>query len=170
APQRPRSSRRAPSLLEVMNALDTVERCSAAGADLASQLTYEQIVYLEATLQGPCDGLPRISTQDLGLLDEGGGGKDGVPSHVITGLPSVRVEVDTMAQGDSAGSSSHSGGGSPALRVPGICTECMICLMNFAVGDMARGLPCRHCFHSSCIDRWLAMRNMCPICKASIPA
>ncbi|RWW89583.1 hypothetical protein BHE74_00001420 [Ensete ventricosum] len=28
-------------------------------------------------------------------------------------------------------------------------------------------LNCKHTFHSSCIMKWLSIKNVCPICKAS---
>lgn len=53
-------------------------------------------------------------------------------------------------------------------------TECGICLDGFydeetSLETTLRTLPCKHTFHSHCIDPWLLKRSVtCPICKGSI--
>ncbi len=44
-------------------------------------------------------------------------------------------------------------------------SRCAICLENYQIGERIRTVPCLHSFHSSCIDRWLVDRAVCPICK-----
>jgi len=46
--------------------------------------------------------------------------------------------------------------------------KCMICLGDFSIGDACRRLPCRHVFHSSCVDEWLRRCTDCPICKDNV--
>ncbi|RKP38287.1 hypothetical protein BJ085DRAFT_24523 [Dimargaris cristalligena] len=44
--------------------------------------------------------------------------------------------------------------------------DCSICLDDFVVGAQVRVLPCRHYFHSACIDSWLTRKSAhCPLCK-----
>ncbi|XP_021391408.1 E3 ubiquitin-protein ligase RNF103 isoform X2 [Lonchura striata] len=46
------------------------------------------------------------------------------------------------------------------------CTECVVCLENFAKGSLLMGLPCGHVFHQNCIMKWLAGgRHCCPVCR-----
>ncbi|XP_009287684.1 PREDICTED: E3 ubiquitin-protein ligase RNF103 [Aptenodytes forsteri] len=46
------------------------------------------------------------------------------------------------------------------------CTECVVCLENFANGCLLVGLPCGHVFHQNCIVMWLAGgRHCCPVCR-----
>ncbi|RMC14461.1 hypothetical protein DUI87_09557 [Hirundo rustica rustica] len=46
------------------------------------------------------------------------------------------------------------------------CTECVVCLENFAKGCLLMGLPCGHVFHQNCIVMWLAGgRHCCPVCR-----
>ena len=43
----------------------------------------------------------------------------------------------------------------------------VICLEKLAEGNLVRHLPCRHTFHTSCIDQWFrSQRYTCPICIA----
>jgi len=43
--------------------------------------------------------------------------------------------------------------------------ECMVCLAQFAGGDSVRILPCKHVFHTACVDEWLARDAHCPLCR-----
>ncbi|PIN21997.1 hypothetical protein CDL12_05297 [Handroanthus impetiginosus] len=46
--------------------------------------------------------------------------------------------------------------------------ECCICLSAYDDGTELRELPCRHHFHSACIDKWLHINATCPLCKFNI--
>ncbi|KAF7644976.1 hypothetical protein LDENG_00212780 [Lucifuga dentata] len=46
------------------------------------------------------------------------------------------------------------------------CSECVVCLENFASEELLMGLPCGHAFHQHCIVVWLtAGRHCCPVCR-----
>ncbi|KAL0309214.1 UNVERIFIED_CONTAM: E3 ubiquitin-protein ligase [Sesamum radiatum] len=58
---------------------------------------------------------------------------------------------------------------SPAEHVlPLEDTECCICLCAYDDGAELRELPCSHHFHSACIDKWLLINAICPLCKFNI--
>merc|ERR1712217_887573 len=45
--------------------------------------------------------------------------------------------------------------------------RCSICLVDFNVGDSLRSLWCGHGFHQECVDRWLAQKDECPVCRVT---
>ncbi|XP_073024269.1 RING-H2 finger protein ATL78-like [Primulina eburnea] len=51
------------------------------------------------------------------------------------------------------------------VKLPGLDTECAICLSDFGPGERVRVLPkCNHGFHVRCIDKWLNSHSSCPTC------
>ncbi|OMO83599.1 Zinc finger, RING-type [Corchorus olitorius] len=52
------------------------------------------------------------------------------------------------------------------MKLPGLDTECIICLSEFVSGERLRFLPkCNHGFHVRCIDKWLKSHSSCPKCR-----
>lgn len=47
-------------------------------------------------------------------------------------------------------------------------TVCAICLNNYQATDKILYLPCKHHFHSECIEKWLLTNKSCPFCKRLI--
>ena len=45
---------------------------------------------------------------------------------------------------------------------------CSICLGDYEEGEDIRLLPCGHMFHVPCIDAWLQINRICPLCKADV--
>ncbi|ESO99384.1 hypothetical protein LOTGIDRAFT_88425, partial [Lottia gigantea] len=46
--------------------------------------------------------------------------------------------------------------------------ECSICMCEYEDNDCLRILPCFHCFHSGCVDKWLTNNASCPVCRVDI--
>eukprot|EP00210_Caulerpa_lentillifera_P002038 g1953.t1 len=47
-------------------------------------------------------------------------------------------------------------------------SRCPICLENFTSGAELRVMPCRHKYHRCCLDKWLKINAVCPICNMNI--
>lgn len=45
---------------------------------------------------------------------------------------------------------------------------CSICLDFYEHTQIVRQLPCKHIYHVKCIDPWLLVNHVCPLCKADI--
>lgn len=61
----------------------------------------------------------------------------------------------------------------PLVRLSGIscgddARSCSICLVEFTGGEMVKRLPCKHDFHSRCIDTWLQRSKRCPLCVRAV--
>lgn len=47
--------------------------------------------------------------------------------------------------------------------------KCGICLSDYEINESLKSLPkCLHHFHSDCIDKWLAINKICPVCREEI--
>jgi len=51
-----------------------------------------------------------------------------------------------------------------AARAP----TCAVCLEDPTPRQLVRELPCKHCFHKKCIDRWFRASSVCPTCRANV--
>jgi len=83
---------------------------------------------------------------DTFLLD--GEDEDETPSVRVT-LPMHTVTRDDLLERDDA-------------------LMCAVCMEEFDVGDTQRVLPCSHCFHKDCVDRWFRRRRDCPMCRCFV--
>jgi hypothetical protein len=43
--------------------------------------------------------------------------------------------------------------------------SCPICQDELKSTEKIRKLPCQHTFHEECINTWIELRNLCPLCK-----
>lgn len=74
----------------------------------------------------------------------------------------------STAAGTPAGAHSRSAVAETPGGVSGDAETCMVCHCDFEDGETVKTLPCRHLYHGSCIDTWLADHKTCPLCKAAI--
>ena len=44
--------------------------------------------------------------------------------------------------------------------------KCSICQDELKQTDRIRRLQCHHIFHQDCIDKWIELRNLCPLCQS----
>ncbi|ORY48957.1 hypothetical protein BCR33DRAFT_15032 [Rhizoclosmatium globosum] len=53
-----------------------------------------------------------------------------------------------------------------AADAPDGKSDCGICISEFEEQDSVRTLPCKHLFHSNCVDQWLTQGSVtCPSCR-----
>ncbi|KAL4501585.1 hypothetical protein ABPG72_018636 [Tetrahymena utriculariae] len=45
--------------------------------------------------------------------------------------------------------------------------DCCICFVTFVEKETLGMLPCAHKFHTNCIDNWIKVKKLCPLCKRS---
>eukprot|EP01112_Ceratiomyxa_fruticulosa_P001707 TRINITY_DN11874_c0_g1_i1.p1 TRINITY_DN11874_c0_g1~~TRINITY_DN11874_c0_g1_i1.p1 ORF type:complete len:721 (-),score=113.93 TRINITY_DN11874_c0_g1_i1:251-2413(-) len=76
---------------------------------------------------------------------------EGAPRHLVARLPTTIYRTSDNT-------------------IPFEHAVCGICLGDYEIGESLRHLPCNHHFHTSCVDRWLAVRKLCPFCKHPIDA
>ena len=55
----------------------------------------------------------------------------------------------------------------PSLLFP---SRCVICMVEFELGEALRFLPCLHTYHLDCIDSWLMRSFTCPSCMEPVEA
>ena len=46
--------------------------------------------------------------------------------------------------------------------------KCQVCQCEYEAEEDLRRLPCGHCFHTDCVDIWLATKDSCPFCRKCI--
>ena len=46
--------------------------------------------------------------------------------------------------------------------------KCQVCQFPYEDGETLHRLPCGHCFHAECIERWLENKDTCAFCRKSI--
>ncbi|KAG6557985.1 hypothetical protein Mapa_000164 [Marchantia paleacea] len=48
--------------------------------------------------------------------------------------------------------------------------QCVICRLEYEEGDVMSTLPCKHLYHSDCIQQWLQINKVCPVCNKEVSA
>ncbi|KAK1305760.1 E3 ubiquitin-protein ligase [Acorus calamus] len=100
----------------------------------------------------------------------------GATSELINGLPTYKFKAKRNRNQDDneiGSENSNDGGilaaGTDKERV--ISAEdavCCICLAKYADNEELRELPCAHFFHMECVDKWLKINALCPLCKCEV--
>ncbi|KAF5726217.1 RING/U-box superfamily protein [Tripterygium wilfordii] len=99
----------------------------------------------------------------------------GATAESIDALPTYKFNVKKNRHTDDRdGSSSAGDGGFVAAGtdkeriISGEDAACCICLAKYANNDELRELPCSHFFHKECVDKWLKINALCPLCKNEV--
>ncbi|XP_020585328.1 E3 ubiquitin-protein ligase At1g63170 [Phalaenopsis equestris] len=98
----------------------------------------------------------------------------GAPAESINALPTYKFKVKRMQTAGESEIDSESDGGIVAAGTDKeriISAEdavCCICLTKYVDNDDLRELPCNHFFHLECVDKWLKINALCPLCKKEV--
>eukprot|EP00615_Pteridomonas_danica_P004289 CAMPEP_0114360376 /NCGR_PEP_ID=MMETSP0101-20121206/23815_1 /TAXON_ID=38822 ORGANISM="Pteridomonas danica, Strain PT" /NCGR_SAMPLE_ID=MMETSP0101 /ASSEMBLY_ACC=CAM_ASM_000211 /LENGTH=830 /DNA_ID=CAMNT_0001504577 /DNA_START=74 /DNA_END=2564 /DNA_ORIENTATION=+ len=79
------------------------------------------------------------------------------PPSVHTRRPQIRDIPTTVFSSTRCFANSAEGG-----KVEEMCS---ICLCEMEPTETVKELHCGHCFHSNCLDEWLRVQFVCPLCK-----
>ncbi|KAJ1269536.1 hypothetical protein BS78_07G219000 [Paspalum vaginatum] len=72
----------------------------------------------------------------------------GLSADTIASLPSVTYQAQDKQDGNME--------------------QCVICRVEFDEGESLVALPCKHPYHSECINQWLQLNKVCPMCSAEV--
>uniref|UniRef100_A0A0D9XAJ5 RING-type domain-containing protein n=1 Tax=Leersia perrieri TaxID=77586 RepID=A0A0D9XAJ5_9ORYZ len=72
----------------------------------------------------------------------------GLPADTLASLPSVTYRAQDKQDGNME--------------------QCVICRVEFEEGESLVALPCKHSYHSDCINQWLQLNKVCPMCSAEV--
>jgi len=88
---------------------------------------------------------------------------EGASEDAIRRLPSRKFQPPPTLSQLPSDSNESKQGQSPksAEDIP----SCAVCMENYVNNDELRCLPCRHEFHTKCVDEWLKLRSTCPLCR-----
>ena len=101
---------------------------------------------------------------------------------VLTYQDPTSPDVDRMTyeqlleMGDSAGSVSKGLSLAQINKIKAIMyvegnsdtDACTICMEKYTTGTKLKKLPCKHEYHSECVNEWLAASKKCPVCAQDV--
>ncbi|KAF3455897.1 hypothetical protein FNV43_RR00539 [Rhamnella rubrinervis] len=79
----------------------------------------------------------------------------------VVGTESRGLSTDTIA---SLPSVNYKTGGSQT----GSNDSCVICRLDYEDGETLTVLSCKHSYHSECINDWLKINKVCPVCSTEV--
>ncbi|KAB2618921.1 E3 ubiquitin ligase BIG BROTHER-related [Pyrus ussuriensis x Pyrus communis] len=84
----------------------------------------------------------------LALSDVVGTESRGLSADNIASLPSVSYKTGSSQNGSNE--------------------SCVICRLDYEDGENLTLLSCKHSYHSECINNWLKINKVCPVCSAEV--
>ncbi|KAF7808314.1 E3 ubiquitin ligase BIG BROTHER-related [Senna tora] len=90
-----------------------------------------------------------LSYEELLALGEVVGTESrGLSTDTIASLPSVNYKMGSDQHGNN--------------------DSCVICRMDYEDGESLTVLSCKHLYHPECINNWLKINKVCPVCSAEV--
>eukprot|EP00752_Nemacystus_decipiens_P014147 g12580.t1 len=139
-------------------AASTAEATTGAGhgRNLSSD-TYGNDGGVKGSKSFPCPRRQR-PRENLGSVNHGGGRAGGGDRDVDGAESAGKTALGGGGRGEDSSNSDLMGSDDDM---------CAICLETYEDGDSLTGLPCRHSFHTECIQPWLSGKSaLCPMCKS----
>lgn len=93
----------------------------------------------------------------------------GATAEAINALRTYKFKLKKARNGEGSEGGGILAAGTDKERI--VSAEdavCCICLARYVNNDDLRELPCTHFFHKECVDKWLKINALCPLCKAEI--
>ncbi|XP_027940280.1 E3 ubiquitin-protein ligase At1g63170 [Vigna unguiculata] len=95
----------------------------------------------------------------------------GATSESINALPTYKFKMKKNkrnGEGNSTEGGVVAAGTEKERVISGEDAVCCICLAKYENNDELRELPCSHLFHKDCVDKWLKINSLCPLCKNDV--
>ncbi|KAJ7942646.1 E3 ubiquitin ligase BIG BROTHER-related [Quillaja saponaria] len=90
-----------------------------------------------------------LSYEELIALGEVVGTESrGLSADTIAALPSVNYKTGCSQNGSN--------------------DSCVVCRLDYEDGETLTVLSCKHSYHSECINNWLKINKVCPVCSAEV--
>eukprot|EP00879_Flechtneria_rotunda_P031730 GHRR01034684.1.p1 GENE.GHRR01034684.1~~GHRR01034684.1.p1 ORF type:complete len:249 (+),score=78.95 GHRR01034684.1:83-748(+) len=150
-------------------------------AKLAWQLQSEEQSLYHQMQQGGLNIEEELDYDHLGyeqlnaIEDAVGTVSKGLRSDVINKLPQMQVKQLQQLQQDTHCSrppqqqhAKHQQLQQQALAALDKSGLCAVCQCDFAPDETVKLLPCNHLYHQECVDHWLQLNKMCPICNKEV--
>ncbi|XP_077214145.1 RING/U-box superfamily protein [Tasmannia lanceolata] len=122
-------------------------RSETLDPDQETQQTQERVILINPFTQGMIilQGGRTLETlvREMSAMESGKSGPPPASKASIEAMPTVEIEDEGL--------------------------DCTICLDGFVVGEKGREMPCKHRFHSNCIEKWLGLHGSCPVCRFKMP-
>ncbi|KAB5548026.1 hypothetical protein DKX38_011432 [Salix brachista] len=84
----------------------------------------------------------------LALGDVVGTESRGLSPDTIASLPSINYKAGSSQNGSN--------------------DSCVICRLDYEDGETLTLLSCKHSYHSECINNWLKINKVCPVCSTEV--
>ncbi|MQM08122.1 hypothetical protein Taro_040973 [Colocasia esculenta] len=80
---------------------------------------------------------------------------------------------ELIALGEAVGTESRGLAADTIASLPSVSYKkplcrCVICRLDYEDGDSLIVLSCKHMYHPDCINQWLQINKVCPICSAEV--